>query len=391
MKTYQNYSFEELRYSCPPARRASETMLVRYNSDGTYSATWTPASIGYYSIAVNIDGYDMEEAYKVEVKEAPQGMTPPSQITAKKSIYQPSKLRKFVARNSAGLRIRAHPSLQSEQIGIVHVNGTIAFIDEIHNDDGVWLRLSADTIKQYCNTSIIEAWCLQYNQHLGKTLLLPVEEPKSILDQVISDTIMRKLPEINDRHKITGGSTSNYQVIKCGASGHNIRSRPSLKAPPVGMLVLGNRIGVVDYTVNPDGYWVLLDKTTAEKYCFNTDHEAWSLAIGPNNVLYLGNVTGTEKDNVPQVSNESEPLRLCKKGFDFTYSGSPNPPEPNFSFGVQPMQNSVVTPKTDNVSTNPFVFGDSLKSESPKVPKRERKDGKLSSLPKWFKADDGKV
>jgi hypothetical protein len=157
------------------------------------------------------------------------------------------------------------------------------------------------------------------------------------------------------------------------------------------MLVLGNRIGVVDYTVNPDGYWVLLDKTTAEKYCFNTDHEAWSLAIGPNNVLYLGNVTGTEKDNVPQVSNESEPLRLCKKGFDFTYSGSPNPPEPNFSFGVQPMQNSVVTPKTDNVSTNPFVFGDSLKSESPKVPKRERKDGKLSSLPKWFKADDGKV
>jgi E3 ubiquitin-protein ligase MYCBP2 len=106
-------------------------MLVRYNSDGTYSATWTPASIGYYSIAVNIDGYDMEEAYKVEVKEAPQGMTPPSQITAKKSIYQPSKLRKFVARNSAGLRIRAHPSLQSEQIGIVHVNGTIAFIDEV--------------------------------------------------------------------------------------------------------------------------------------------------------------------------------------------------------------------------------------------------------------------
>ena len=75
----------------------------------------------------------------------------------------------------------------------------------------MWLRLSAETIKQYCNTSIIEAWCLQYNQHLGKTLLLPVEEPKSILDQVISDTIMRKLPEINDRFvNLFRGTASVY-------------------------------------------------------------------------------------------------------------------------------------------------------------------------------------
>lgn len=36
-------------------------MLVRPNGDGTYSATWTPTSIGCYSIVVNIDGYEMEE------------------------------------------------------------------------------------------------------------------------------------------------------------------------------------------------------------------------------------------------------------------------------------------------------------------------------------------
>lgn len=106
-------------------------MLVRPNGDGTYSATWTPASTGCYSIIVTIDGYEMEEAFKVEVKEPPHGMTPPSQHTSKKTFHQPSKLRKFIAKNSAGLRIRAHPSLQSEQIGIVHVNGTIAFIDEV--------------------------------------------------------------------------------------------------------------------------------------------------------------------------------------------------------------------------------------------------------------------
>lgn len=131
LQAYQNYSFEELRYTSPPVKRSSENMLVRPNGDGTYSATWTPASIGCYSVVVNIDGYEMEEAFRVEVKEPPHGMTPPSQNNSKKSMHQPSKLRKFVAKNSAGLRIRAHPSLQSEQIGIVHVNGTIAFIDEV--------------------------------------------------------------------------------------------------------------------------------------------------------------------------------------------------------------------------------------------------------------------
>ena len=36
MKTYENYSFEELRYAAPAMRRPSENMLVRANNDGTY-------------------------------------------------------------------------------------------------------------------------------------------------------------------------------------------------------------------------------------------------------------------------------------------------------------------------------------------------------------------
>lgn len=60
-------------------------------------------------------------------------MQPPAQNVVKKPQHQPSRLRKFVAKNSAGLRIRAHPSLQSEQIGIVLVNDTIAFIDEVQS------------------------------------------------------------------------------------------------------------------------------------------------------------------------------------------------------------------------------------------------------------------
>ena len=40
-------------------------------------------------------------------------------------------MRRFVGKNSAGLRVRTNPSLQSEQIGIVKPDGIISFMDEV--------------------------------------------------------------------------------------------------------------------------------------------------------------------------------------------------------------------------------------------------------------------
>ena len=67
---------------------------------------------------------------------------------------------------------------------------------QIHNNDGVWIRLSQDSIHQCCSSTCngyTEAWALQYNQHLGKTLLVPVDEPKSILDEIIKNAIRKQL------------------------------------------------------------------------------------------------------------------------------------------------------------------------------------------------------
>lgn len=96
----------------------------------------------------------------------------------------------------------------------------------------MWLRLSQDTITQYCGsgglnsmsgsalavgTAVstcsnlpVEAWCLQYNQHLGKTLLLPVDEPKSILDQLIRETILRKCSEATAASSGSSTEQSGY-------------------------------------------------------------------------------------------------------------------------------------------------------------------------------------
>ncbi|BET00252.1 RING [Nesidiocoris tenuis] len=383
MKAYENYSFEELRYTSPVIKRSSENMLVRPNSDGTYSATWTPASIGWYSILTTIDGYAMHEGYKVEVKEPPQGLTPPSQSVVRKTAHQPNKLRKFVAKNSAGLRVRAHPSLQSEQIGVVHVNGTIAFIDEIHNDDGVWLRLNQDTIRQYCDAAYSEAWCLQFNQHLGKTLLLPVQEPKSIIESATRGT--SKTPTVDTSPKAAKRS-SKYRVVKCGASGHNVRSSPSLKAPPVGMLSHGNYVTVIDHVENHDGTWVQLDKETLRKHCFNWDGEAWSLAVDRNTV-YLRPENTSEKDK----GTDSGPSVADVESFFTTGPGSASSSKINFEFGAPSFP--MFTSPAGQQSQTPFVFGLTA-HQAPKDREETRsvykETPKSPALTKWIKSEDGK-
>ncbi|KAK0177727.1 hypothetical protein PV328_001747 [Microctonus aethiopoides] len=427
MKAYQNYSFEELRYTSPAVKRSSESMLVRPNSDGSYSATWTPSSVGWYSLMITVDGYSMENNYKVEVKEPPQGMHPPSQNIVRKPQHQPNRHRKFITKNSAGLRIRAHPSLQSEQIGIIPLNGTITFIEEIHNDDGVWLRINSETIKGYCNSRHSEAWCLGYNQHLGKTFLLPVDEPKSIVDQVIKENILRKRVEINNEKKKSdtglnewGWDVENGEtmvVIKAGASGHNIRTGTSLKAPPNGMLALGDTLTVEEYVVNGDGTWVGLDYDSAKKYCFN-DKEAWTLAIDKHGTAHMKVIHNETRGN--NITEKKVPIAAVdsvmspgNKGFEFSIPSSSHEGFP-FSTVNFSSRNGGSGSVDQGDTANPFVFRSQSQQDSPgsdrftpekseispkftkphskervaKEREREGGGGKFSALQKWLRGDD---
>ncbi|XP_020804911.1 E3 ubiquitin-protein ligase highwire isoform X2 [Drosophila serrata] len=180
MKPFTNYSFEELRYASPVQTRITELLNAKDMEDGTFSVQWTPSSVGAYCLAVTIDGIQLEEVYRVDVKE---GILPPptQRSSAQRRPQAPSKLRRFQARHSSGLRIRSHPTLQSEQVGVVRVGGVISFIDEIENDDGIWLRLSTESIRQHCTMGWYptEAWCLQFNQHLARTLLQPVTDKEA--------------------------------------------------------------------------------------------------------------------------------------------------------------------------------------------------------------------
>lgn len=129
LQPYQQYSFEELRYCNPSQNKVSEIFFATESGDLTYSTIWTPNSIGHFSLVITIDGVAFEEVYRIEVKEA--GIPPPPQKPSLKKSQPQNKLRKFRASNSAGLRIRSHPTLQSEQVGVVKMDGVISFIDEV--------------------------------------------------------------------------------------------------------------------------------------------------------------------------------------------------------------------------------------------------------------------
>ncbi|MEJ1280583.1 MYC binding protein 2 E3 ubiquitin protein ligase [Cricetulus griseus] len=389
MKVYENYSFEELRFASPTPKRPSENMLIRVNNDGTYCANWTPGAIGLYTIHVTIDGIEIDAGLEVKVKDPPKGMIPPgTQLVKPKAEPQPNKIRKFVAKDSAGLRIRSHPSLQSEQIGIVKVNGTITFIDEIHNDDGVWLRLNDETIKKYVPNmnGYTEAWCLSFNQHLGKSLLVPVDEPKTNTDDFFKDVNsccpQEATMQEQDNPFLRGGP-GMYKVVKTGPSGHNIRSCPNLRGIPIGMLVLGNKVKAVGEVTNSEGTWVQLDKSSMVEFCESDEGEAWSLARDRGGNQYLRH----EDEQVLLDQNSQTPppspfsvqafnkgATCGAQGFDYglgnnkgdqlsailnSIQSRPNLPAPSiFDEAAKPPSSLV---------HSPFVFGQPLSFQQPQL------------------------
>ncbi|XP_029113894.1 E3 ubiquitin-protein ligase MYCBP2 isoform X4 [Scleropages formosus] len=369
MKAYENYSFEELRFASPTPKRPSENMLIRANTDGTYSANWTPGAVGLYTIHVTIDGIEIDAGLEVEVKDPPKGMIPPgTQMVKPKAEPQPSKVRKFVAKDSAGLRVRSHPSLQSEQIGIVQVNGTITFIDEIHNDDGVWLRLNDETVKKYVPNmnGYTEAWCLSFNQHLGRNLLVPVDEarrPSEGYFKEVSGRPSHEAPVRRQDRAGLGGGPGVYKVVKTGPSGHNIRSYPNLRGIPIGMLVLGNRVTAVGEVTNLEGTWVQLDKNSVAEFCESDDGEAWSLARDQGGSQYLRHEE--EAAVLEHGSHTPPPSPFSVQAFSrVTASNGAQ----GFDYGISNNKGDRLSAILNSIQSGPFLPAPSVFEQAAKPP-----------------------
>ncbi|KAM9484005.1 E3 ubiquitin-protein ligase MYCBP2 isoform 18-T18 [Salvelinus alpinus] len=183
MKAYENYSFEELRFASPTPKRPSENMLIWANTDGTYSANWTPGAVGLYTIHVTIDSIEIDAGLEVEVKDPPKGMIPPgTQMVKPKAEPQPSKeargqLEQCVKEVSAsGRPSQEAPSMQDR----VRQGGGGPGLYKVINTEGTWVQLDKNSVVEFCESNKGEAWALA-RDHGGNQYLRQGEE-QSLLE-----------------------------------------------------------------------------------------------------------------------------------------------------------------------------------------------------------------
>lgn len=220
MKAYSQYSFEELRLFTPTQNKSSNLLTAKDTGDQSYSVLWTPETSGSYIINIIIDGSQVNENYNIKVINA--NVPPPIKEQALKKIQPQYKYRKFYAEYSSGLRIRLHPTLQADQIGVIKVNDIISFVEEQDNGDGVWVKLSSDSIRKFCSSSWYptQAWCLAYNKHFNKRLLFTLIESNCEATAVhpIDDMNNFKFFDDSEYYSLEGSSniqiSSNYEDEK---------------------------------------------------------------------------------------------------------------------------------------------------------------------------------
>ncbi|CAB3259020.1 unnamed protein product [Arctia plantaginis] len=192
MKAYQNFSFEELRLASESwgdggaiggtfahnGRIPAERLIVRSQPDGSYIATWTPRVSGSYICHCTLDDQPTLQELTVEVVEnvldGSSDRDRGVQTADTRPSTPPNKLRRFTSRYSAGLRIRASPSLQAEELGLVPPGASVDFVEEVVNKDGTWVRLGEESLREYTDCAEV-AWCLQHHRHLDRALLIPIQ------------------------------------------------------------------------------------------------------------------------------------------------------------------------------------------------------------------------
>ncbi|XP_065149139.1 E3 ubiquitin-protein ligase MYCBP2 isoform X15 [Paramisgurnus dabryanus] len=180
MKAYENYSFEELRFASPTPKRPSENMLIRANTDGTYSANWTPGAVGLYTIHVTIDGIEIDAGLEVEVKDPPKGMIPPgTQMVKPKAEPQPNKEGRS-SLDDYEKDVSGHPCQEAtvRDLGTGQGNGPGLY--KVINPEGTWVQLDKNSVVEFCESDDGEAWSLARDR--GGIQYLRHDEEQGILE-----------------------------------------------------------------------------------------------------------------------------------------------------------------------------------------------------------------
>ena len=259
-----------------------------------------------------------------------------------------------------------------------------------------------------------EGWCLQYNKHLERSMLQVIQAPKDKTAAAATAASPQRPPppppQLGNNIKTTAPTQARsrsrqtsvglYVVVKCGASGHNIRSSPSMSAAPIGILNFGDTFNVIGVAEGDGGeFWVQLDQDAVNKRCLVNDGAAWSLAVSSTNLQYLQSHTDMlkqEQEAVQQLTEEQDLLPEPVLGGKF--SAAPPPPPLGFKGASAAKPTPPPRLKHDSVAAVAAAAASDLNSvmmrhRTPSPGSSESAGGggarKPSFFQKWFKTADG--
>ena len=102
------------------------------------------------------------------------------------------------------------------------------------------------------------------------------------------------------------------------------------------------RFFFVSQMMTSEGLWLLLDKTSSQSYCFDTEGDAWCLACSVSGEVYLRSQLDIESSFTDIATSSTNHVTTVSqaKGFDFT-SASRSPVFSAFSTVPQPGKSAV--------------------------------------------------
>ncbi|VDK87337.1 unnamed protein product, partial [Litomosoides sigmodontis] len=285
MTAYRDYCFEELRLGCYKDTMMKEQLTVNQLADGSFSAKWIPKRGGTYRIECRLDGFQLAQSYLIEVRDS--SMFDGSVSSKGGSKNRLSRRVSHFSRTrfafcdqklmTKGIRIRASPALNSSQVGVIPRGATVAYIEEVENVDGVWLRLTDDACAMYCDAQLhSQGWCLQYSNHLGRAfLMLQSDSTEGLGSNFLSTTVQmpQNTRKANGEHLeqlLQLDIEETYSI--CGSVAVPIYNYPSLDAVSDDVIssTEADKIKSSGWLHNKQGIWIRL-LGFDQKYAFVQD------------------------------------------------------------------------------------------------------------------------
>ncbi|KRY47660.1 E3 ubiquitin-protein ligase rpm-1 [Trichinella britovi] len=353
MTALRNISAEELRYAHYKNTVHSRTLPVRSNLDGTYESSWMPVQAGLYKLRCKIDEHQLPDMLLLRVDNTGQLLVSTKSNSnnnnnnsdteddyggccsqqLEKQIASPNECRQWKmamatfqsGQDSAGLRIRAAPSLRANQVGLIPARATVFFVAELTNRDGLWLQLSDESAQTFRNDRRpARSWVMQYHDPLRKQLLVrdfDSTNPLPIDGQSIDDDDDDDGPPVSS---FTSSSSSRSVVIACEevyvvrrrgseTNGVAVHARPDKGSRVLDTVAVGQRLQSISWIQNSGGIWIQLERKSNSRLKLNSDH-GYCMVQELSGEVYLERHWTLDADPLEQVkyddqSQRSVPLR----------------------------------------------------------------------------------